>query len=135
MDVRRRCAITLLAVCVGGSVLAGCGASDDPAAARARHFYAALAEDDGSGACADLAPEARLSLEQEEEKPCAEAVLDQDLPSVTGDPSVKVYGSMAQVAFGTETTFLSRFDDRWLLTAVGCAPVPESPYDCTIEVG
>ena len=126
----------MLAVAAAVAALAGCGASDDAAAERARHFYASLAAGDGAKACADLAPEARSSLEQQEEKPCEKAILDQDLPTPPSHESAKVYGSMAQVAVGTETAFLSRYDDGWRLTAVGCTPTrPGEPYDCAIEVG
>ena len=118
-------------------LLAGCGSqSDDPVAQRVEHFYAAIADDDGATACADLAPEARQSLEDQEKKSCDKAILDQQLPKVRGRGAAKVYGSMARVIHPGEVTFLSRFDHRWLLTGVGCTGGShDRPYDCQIEVG
>jgi hypothetical protein len=125
-----------LVAAAGLLLVTGCGASDDPVAARARDFYGAIGAGDGARACADLAAEARSSLEEQEGKPCEDAVLDEGLSEVSGRPAVKVYGSMAQVSFPSETAFLSRFDGGWRLTAVGCHPVrPGDPYDCAIEVG
>jgi hypothetical protein len=118
-------------------VTSGCaGQSGDPAADRARHFYAAVAHRDGISACADLAPEARTVLEQQEGKACEDAILDQDIPQMVGTGEVQVFGSMAQVAYADETAFLSRYGDEWLLTAVGCPPASgDKPHDCAIEVG
>jgi hypothetical protein len=116
---------------------AGCAAqSGDPAVDRAHHFYSAVAHMDGASACADLAPEARKALEQQEQMPCADAILKQDLPQMVGTGEVQVFGSMAQIAYPEETAFLSRYGDRWLLTAVGCRPVTgDKPHDCAIEMG
>lgn len=124
-------------VAASGAVASGCAAqSGDPAADRASHFYAAISDDDAAAACADLAVEARKALELQEGKPCEDAILDQDLPETDGAADVQVYGSMAQVAYKNETTFLSRYGDEWLLTAVGCPPVSgDRPHDCAIEVG
>ncbi len=120
-----------------GLATSGCaGQSGDPAVDRARHFYASVSHQDGAAACADLAPEARKSLEQQEKKPCADAILDQGLPDMVGRADVEVFGSMAQVTFPDETAFLSRYGDDWLLTAVGCTPVTgDKPHDCSVEVG
>ena len=119
------------------TLASGCGSSaDDDAAERAAHFYAAIAAEDAAAACADLAPEARESLEEQEGKPCADSILDQQLPGDTGQGEARVYGSMAQVEYPDETAFLSRYDDEWLLTAVGCPPRSgDQPHDCAIEVG
>ena len=127
------CATVVLAACL----LAGCGAkTDGPAIDRAAHFYAAIADRDASGACADLAPEARKSLEQQEKKACEDAILDQDLPKVRGHGKVRVYGSMAEVVHRGDVAFLSRYDHEWLLTAVGCAQGhDDKPFDCQVEVG
>jgi hypothetical protein len=116
---------------------AGCAAqSGDPAVDRAHHFYSAVAHMDGASACADLAPEARKALEQQEQMPCADAILKQDLPQMVGTGEVQVFGSMAHIAYPEETAFLSRYGDRWLLTAVGCKPVTgDKPHECAIEMG
>lgn len=135
---------TLLSRCTAGAavllaagLLTGCGAkTDGPAITRADHFYRAIADHDAAAACEDLAPGARQSLEQQEKKKCADAILDQKLPTATGQGRAKVYGSMAEVIHRGEVAFLSRYDHRWLITAVGCTATPhDQPYDCTIEVG
>jgi len=127
----------MVALIALGVIASGCAAqSGDPAAERASHFYAAIADEDAAAACADLASEARRSLEQQEGKPCEDAILDQDIPEVGGSGEAEIYGSMAQVAYENETAFLSRYGDDWLLTAVGCRPVSgDTPHDCAIEVG
>lgn len=130
-------AVPLAAALVVLTLASGCGSSaDDDAEERAAHFYAAIASDDGAAACDDLAPKARESLEQQEGKPCAEAILGQRLPADTGQGDTRVYGSMAQVEYAGETAFLSRYDEGWLLTAVGCGRASgDEPHDCKIEVG
>ena len=134
--VRTRLRPVLVLILAAG-VLAGCGSQTDrPASARAEDFYSAIAHHDAAGACADLAPKARQALEQQEKKQCADTILDQDLPSVHGSGRTRVYGSMAQVVHGDEVAFLSRYDNRWLVTGVGCTKVAhDEPYDCAIEVG
>lgn len=129
----------LLAVAIAGFVAlatAGCaGEADDRVAARASHFYDAIAEGDAGAACADLAPGARSAVESEEGKPCVAVILDLPLPDPRGTGTVRRYGSMAQVVHPGETAFLSRYDGRWLLAAVGCPPVTGGlPHTCVVEV-
>lgn len=132
---RRGAAMTALLLTAG--LLTGCGAkTDGPAIRRAEHFYRAIADRDATTACRDLAPRARQSLEQQEKKKCEDAILNQDLPTTSSGGHVRVYGSMAEVRHHGEAAFLSRYDNRWLITAVGCSAVGhDQPYDCTIEVG
>lgn len=136
-DVRVLQSVTAVAVALTAATTSGCaGQSGDGAAERARHFYAAVADQDGVAACEDLAPEARAALEQAEQKPCADAVLTQDLPVRPGEGETHVFGSMAQVAYDAETAFASRYGDRWLLIAVGCPPTSgDRPHRCAIEAG
>lgn len=125
------------AVLVAGVVLSACAPVESGPSARAAHFYAAVAASDGARACADLAPEARASVERQEGAPCAQAIVKQDLPSVAGRGEVRAYGSAAQVVHRGETVFLSRFADGWRITAAGCPPAPDRdrPHVCVIEVG
>jgi hypothetical protein len=115
---------------------AACGsASDGAVLARAAHFYDSLAAGDGAGACADLAPRARRALQEDEQQDCAQAILAQKIPEVSGRGEVEVFSSMAQVVHRSETLFLSRFGDRWLVVAAGCTPTSaDLPHDCAIEV-
>jgi hypothetical protein len=79
-----------------------------------------------------LAPATRSELEQTSGKPCEQAVLEEDLTSPDASARVSVFDSMAKVAIGPETVFLSRFDGTWLVVAAACTPVKAQPYDCSI---
>lgn len=120
----------VLAACL---VLAGCGDSQDDAVDSAvRTFYAALTAGDGDGACAQLAPATRAELEQSSGSPCPAAVLAEGVPDVTEPREIEVFGTMAQVHFDREVTFLTRFADGWRVVAAACTPV-RSRYDCSIQ--
>jgi hypothetical protein len=123
--------IVLLAVCTVGS--SGCaGSQDDAVGTVADTFYAAVGGGDGDRACAVLAPATQSELEQSSGKPCAEAVLSEGLPDVTDPQGIEVFGTMAQVQWDGEVTFLTRFDDGWRIVAAACTPT-RSRYDCSIQ--
>ncbi len=119
------------------AVAGGCGASEREADAAvvAERFYAAIAEQDGEAACAELSEETASKLEQQESAPCADAVLTLELPAggesaVTG---VWVRSASVDLAEGG-TTFLDEGPDGWKVSAAGCAPTaPDQPYDCVLE--
>lgn len=114
-------------------LLAGCaGAQDDPARAAAERLLIAAGRADGAAACDTLAPATRTELEETSGKPCARAVLEEDLGAEDGPSRVTVFDGMAQVVRGSQTVFLSRFDDQWLVVAAACTPVASRPYDCSI---
>jgi hypothetical protein len=114
----------------------GCGAREDPVVDRAEHFVRSLEAGNGAAACADLAEEARSALEEQEERPCAEVIGEQDLPTAPPRGAAEVYGSMAQVRTAQDTVFLSRFADGWRIVAIGCTRSPlDEPYRCAVEVG
>lgn len=118
---------------LGSLLLTGCaGAQDDPAADAARRLLDAARDRDGAAACELLAPATRDELEQSSGAPCERAVLAEDLGAGSGQVTVEVFDSMAQAHVGSDTVFLSRFDDRWLVVAAACTPVPGHPYDCSI---
>jgi len=124
-----------LALLVVVAVVTGCGVSEDPVLARTQHFKEALRSQDWSDACADLAVQARVSLENDKGKRCEEAIGSERLPVRTPSGPVRLYGSMAQVSTGDDTVFLSRFEDGWLIVAAGCRSTgPDQPYTCTLEV-
>lgn len=100
-----------------------------------QRFQSALDAGDGSGACRLLAPATRETLERDAQAPCADAVLDQDLPAAGGDVETEVYGTAAQARTGTDTIFLGRFDDGWRVMAAGCAVAGDAPYRCAVEGG
>jgi hypothetical protein len=94
-----------------------------------------LAAGDGEAACALLSPTTQDTLERDAQAPCAEALLDEDLPPVGDDAEPQVFGTAAQVRTGTDTIFLGLFDDGWRVTAAGCAVAGDKPYECAVEGG
>lgn len=128
--------VTGLAAVLG--VLTACASLAPPAdaaAATATDFHHALADGDGTTACATLAPTAVESLEDESGEPCAEAVLDQDIPVAQEVITSQAYGQGAQVVLDHDVVFLAAFGDRWLITAAGCRARDNRPYQCSIEKG
>ena len=120
-------ALLALAGCAGqGSV------EDRPAADAAEHFAQAVGPDPAA-ACGLLAPQTRLKLE-DEQGPCAQSLPESKVPQDAGSVrDVKVYGKDAVVQLERDTVFLARFDDGWRVTAAGCTPNGDRPYDCDVE--
>jgi hypothetical protein len=117
-------------------VLTGCaivGAREDAASAVALRMLTAIAADDGATACGTLAPETLAELEQSAEKPCAQAILDEDLPPPGRVRQSRVYGQWAQVRLTGDTVFLAVFPGGWRVMAAGCTPRGERPYDCVLR--
>ncbi|MFC7711297.1 hypothetical protein [Micromonospora lupini] len=132
-----------VAVAPVGTVLAvlaltGCGAVTDRADAAgdvAVRMLSAVAEKDGAGACALLAPDSAAEIEQSADQPCAEAILEEDLPAPGTVSASDVYGQWAQVRVGGDTVFLAVFPGGWRVVAAGCRSRGERPYDCAIQGG
>ena len=121
--------------CVG---LAGCGSVSDretSAAGVAERFLAAVAADDGAAACGVLTPDAVATIEEDSGDPCADAVLDEDLPGPRPPTDTAVYGQWARVRLGDEAVFLAMFPGGWRVAAAGCRPRGERPYDCAVDGG
>jgi hypothetical protein len=134
--VPARAAILALGACL---VLAatGCGASDrkSDAEAVAERFHAAIAEEDGRAACAELSEETATTLEQQEGTPCEEAVLGLELPrdGAAAETGVYVTSAFVDLVAGG-TTFLDEGPGGWKVSAAGCTPTaPNLPYDCELE--
>ncbi|PZG36204.1 hypothetical protein C1I98_27070 [Spongiactinospora gelatinilytica] len=121
------CAAALMAAC-GCAAPAGAG----PAQAATARFLDEVRDGQGAAACALLAPEAAESL-AEEEGGCASAVLRLGLPGEGTVRQVSVWGDEAQVRLTTDTVFLHRFAEGWLVRGAGCRPDPPGPYDCEVE--
>jgi len=125
---------TALALLAGAT--AGCGPVHADAVRRtAADFYAAHSARDGAAACDGLAPRTRAELAQSSGKPCALAVLDEDVPMVGEPVAVRVFGSQAEVVWDDETTFLARFRGGWKVTAAACTARAHHPYDCRVAGG
>ncbi|MFF8653142.1 hypothetical protein [Streptomyces huasconensis] len=127
----------LLAVALLGAS-AGCGNTDgreDAAARAASRFAASLRAKDAVRGCAALAPGTRDELEHSSELPCARALPEAGLPLAHQLRGVDVYGRQARVVTDRDTLFLSSFPGGWKVTAAGCTPRPEKPYQCRIKGG
>ena len=131
--------MVLLAVVVAASLAAtGCGGPggrEDAAAAVAVRLLDAVGQGDGAAACAVLAPETLAELEESADQPCAEAVLDEDLPAPGEVTGTDVYGQWAQVRLDDDTVFLAVFPGGWRVVAAGCQPRGDRPYDCALQGG
>jgi hypothetical protein len=134
MPARGLVALALAVAAVGA--LAGCSNTQDTEVEEtAARFYAALEANDGDTACQELAPRTRSEVEQSAQKPCAEAILEEDIPASGAQREVATFGTAAQVRYAGETTFLSRFQDGWHVVAAGCTPAAGDRYDCQVEAG
>jgi hypothetical protein len=116
---------------------AGCGTADREAdvAAVTDRFHAALEADDGGAACAELGGETIKKLEQQEKRPCEQAILELDLPSGVRAASADVYITSAYADLGEAgADFLDEGPNGWKISAAGCMPSePDQPYDCELE--
>jgi hypothetical protein len=116
---------------------AGCGTADREAdvTAVADRFHAALEARDGAAACAQLSSETTATLERQEQRPCAEAVVELDLPAGARASRAEVYvtSALAELA-GEGAVFLDETVDGWRISAAGCEPTAgDQPYDCELE--
>jgi hypothetical protein len=123
-----------VALLVALGATAGCGSSRAESAVEASDaFHEAVADGHGARACALLAPSTRSELEQSAGAPCAVAVLDEDVPLAASMLEVRAFGTMAQVRYRDDVSFLTRVDDRWAVLAAGCAPDRRGGYDCRVQ--
>lgn len=130
--VRPTCAVVTACLLLA----AGCGTADREAdlIAVADGFHAALQERDGAGACARLTADAAATLEQEEKRPCAEAILGLELPAGARAAAAEVYVTSGYADLpGDGVAFLDQGPGGWRVAAAGCSPsAPDSPYDCEL---
>jgi hypothetical protein len=120
------------------AALTGCasaGGRGEAAADVATRLLSAIQSKDGAAACALLAPDTASEVEQSGGKPCAEAILDEDLPQPGAVTSTAVYGQWAQVRIGDDTAFLAAFPGGWRVVAAGCQSRGDRPYDCEVQGG
>lgn len=120
------------------TAVAGCGAVDGRGAAAAgvaARMLGAVVARDGSAACALLAPGTLADLEQSADRPCAQAILAEDLPEPGAVVSTEVYGQRAQVRLDGDTVFLAVLPDGWRVVAAGCTVRDDRPYDCVVRGG
>ncbi|PZF54117.1 hypothetical protein DEJ23_13330 [Curtobacterium sp. MCSS17_008] len=126
---------TVLAIVVSVLALTGCSAGGSTrvdAMATADRFLRDVAHGDGRAACALLVPDAREDVEDRTGRSCADGVTALDLPTPE-DGRTQVYGRAAIVESDRHAVFLARSGDSWLVRAAGCRPVPDAPYECTVD--
>lgn len=133
----RRVGRSLVAVGVALTV-AGCGPlppDEDSAAQVATEFRSAVQQGDGARACRLLAPAAVAEVAEAVGKPCAEAIIGEQVP-VSGDVRhVDAFGQSARVVFCDDTLFLSSFGQGCRVMAAVCAARDGRPYDCAVKGG
>ncbi len=126
----------VLPLCAGLLALAGCGRAGDRATVTsvAEGFYAAVADHDGTRACARLGAETREALEQQASAPCARAVVHLDLSGRRAQ-IVRVYSVDAAVELARgDTVFLQDTPQGWRISAAGCRPQARGePADCEVQ--
>ncbi len=116
---------------------AGCGTSEreNDVAAVAERFHAALESGDGQAACDELNEETASKLEQQEKKPCEEAILELELPKggTVAVRRVELRSAYAGLAEGS-ADFLDEGPEGWKVSAAGCRQTtPQHPYECELE--
>jgi hypothetical protein len=122
----------VLALAGAASVLlAGCSSAQQPDVEKVATTF-----EDPSGdpevRCDLLAPATLSAFEHDRSSPCPGAI--QQLPLEAGEVrSVEIWGGAAQVRLGSDTLFLTETKAGWRVTAAGCRPHGEAPYDCEVE--
>ncbi|MEO3868489.1 hypothetical protein ABGB18_06635 [Nonomuraea sp. B12E4] len=111
---------------------AGCAVDTSAPARAAADFHAALAAHREDAACALLARKTADKL-PDPGQGCADALREVRLGAGGGLVSVSVWGDEAQVRLTGDTLFLHRFSDGWRVTAAGCQPMGDLPYECDVE--
>jgi hypothetical protein len=128
----------IVAGCLIALAVAGCGTGDRArdAAAVSERFHAALESGDGKAACDELSEETASTLEQQEKKPCEEAILSLEIPKggTAAVKRVEITSAYIGLAEGT-ADFLDEGPEGWKISAAGCEPAAASdePYDCELE--
>ena len=126
----------LICLALATIALPGCGGqgTDDPEGV-AERFYAAVAGEHGSRACALLSPDLLTEIEDQEKKPCEEAILTLELNGSVVHHAEAYIETAAVEMDGGDRVFLDETPAGWRIAAVGCRPEPgeETPQGCEAE--
>jgi len=124
---RRRLALLAGAVLL----LGGCSSAQEVDVEQVATSFVDSSGDPGTR-CDLLAPATLESFEESEAASCTEAI--QAVPLDAGEVrSVEVWGGDAQVRLTGDTVFLTETRSGWRVTAAGCRPQVDAPYDCEVE--
>ncbi|WP_328370945.1 hypothetical protein OG800_46860 [Streptomyces sp. NBC_00445] len=126
-------AVAVLAVTVGSCATPS--ERRDSVTADVTRFERALDAEQYRDLCAALAPSTRQELEQSAKSRCERAIGEEELPAAGAVRQVDVYGRQARVVLEHDTVFLARFPEGWKVTAAGCRPRSQQPYECEIKGG
>jgi hypothetical protein len=123
------------AVLLAGLTACSAGSRGDPSgpAGLVGRFEAALKSGNATAACDLLTPPTRKELEQSQSEQCAKALPQQDLPSTADPADVEVYGDEAIARVTGDVLFLTNVGGTWMVSAAGCTPQPDQPYDCEVK--
>jgi hypothetical protein len=131
----------VLAILVGGiltAALGGCASTSPDAHAAlesAIAFHRAIDSGDDHAACQLLAPQTLAQLEEQADAACPNALAALRLDAGGDAVQATAYGLAAEVVLAGDTVFLTHAPGGWLVTAAGCSPVPDRPYDCQVKGG
>jgi hypothetical protein len=125
------------AVLLVAALVTGCGGGkEEPPTRVAQDFAAAVASKNGAAACALLAPKTRQEVESSTSHPCAEGILEEEVPTSRATRRTDTYGRQARVVTEEDTLFLSRFSLGWRVVAAACEDEGiDQPYDCDVQGG
>jgi hypothetical protein len=118
------------------TVVSGCSALNpgtDAAAQTVQRFYDELAAGSTGQACTLLAPNTVEVVENGETGSCPDKLAQVTLPHSGVVTDSRAYGRSAQVLLEDDTVFLTRSGAEWKITAAGCTPRGERPYDCDVK--
>ncbi|MFI6791484.1 hypothetical protein ACIBG4_29555 [Nonomuraea sp. NPDC050383] len=114
------------------ALAAGCAVDTTSPARTAERFHAAVAAKQDEAACAMLTRTTAEKLPDPDET-CAQALAALKLGPGGRVTGVEVWGADALVRLQGDTVFLHQFTDGWRVTAAGCEPRHDLPYDCEVE--
>jgi hypothetical protein len=125
----RRRLLGLTAVTVAATFLTGCATLQQP---EVEQVATAFATGDAATRCALLAPATLAALQTSAGAPCGEAVASA-APAGGQVVHTEVWGDDAQVHLADDTLFLIRTSAGWRVSAAGCTPDGDAPYQCRVE--
>jgi hypothetical protein len=107
--------------------------SERHARATVERFFTALEQHDGRRACAQLTEDAASAVEQQERRPCNDAILSLEIePGEPGGVDIEVNSGKVALPHG-QAVFLDETAQGWRISAAGCKPATGGPYECELE--